>query len=223
MWFGAMGNVAHKFDQMMLTQNRNQMALVKGQRTGLLGGSFNPAHDGHLHITSLALKHLKLDCVWWMVSSQNPLKSEDGMARLDQRMEKARKVATNPNIIVTDIERKLGTQYTSDTLPELKKAFPKNYFVWLMGADNLAQIEQWHQWEAIFMTLPVAVFARPVYSNDAENAKPVKQFAPYRIIEADASTLVDMTPPAWVFLKTPLNPESATKIRSRSNVDWTSK
>jgi nicotinate-nucleotide adenylyltransferase len=218
-----MGNVAHRFDQIMTSQNKHQIASEKRQRTGLLGGSFNPAHDGHLHISNLALKHLNLDCVWWMVSPQNPLKSENGMAKLDQRIEKARKVATNPNIIVTDIERKLGTQYTSDTLPALQRIFPENSFVWLMGADNLTQIEHWHRWKTIFLTLPVAIFARPTYSNDAENAKSVKQFAPYQLIESDALTLVDMKPPAWIFLKTPLNPESATEIRSRTNGDWTSK
>ena len=222
MWFGVVGNVVHKFDQKMTSQNKNKIPLAKGQRTGLLGGSFNPAHDGHLHISNLALKHLNLDCVWWMISPQNPLKSVDGMASLEQRMEKACEVAKNSNIMVTDIERKLGTQYTSNTLPALRKMFPKSQFVWLMGSDNLTQIEQWHQWETIFMTLPVAIFARSAYSNDAENAKSVKQFAPFQVIEADASTLADMKPPAWAFFQTPLNPESATEIRSRTNGNWKS-
>jgi nicotinate-nucleotide adenylyltransferase len=207
----------------MTSQNKNKMAVVKGQRIGLLGGSFNPAHDGHLHISNLALEHLNLDCVWWMVSPQNPLKPVDGMASLDQRMEKACEVAINSNIIITDIEREFGTQYTSNTLPLIQKMFPEGCFVWLMGADNLAQIEQWHQWETIFMTLPVAVFARPAYSIDAENTKLVKQFALSQVIEAEASTLVEMKPPAWAFLKTPLNPESATEIRSRTNGSWTRK
>jgi len=207
----------------MTSQNKSNMSVEKGQRIGLLGGSFNPAHDGHLHISNLALEHLNLDCIWWVVSPQNPLKSVDGMASLDQRIEKACEVAINSNIIITDIEHELGTQYTSSTLPLLKKMFPEGHFVWLMGADNLAQIEQWHQWETIFMTLPVAIFARPAYSNDADNAKSIKQFSPFQVIEADASTLADMKPPAWAFLKTPLNPESATEIRSRTNGNWTSK
>jgi len=218
-----MGNVARKFDQTMTLQNKNKMSLVKGQRTGLLGGSFNPAHSGHLHISNLALEHLNLDCVWWMISPQNPLKSVDGMASLDQRMEKACEVAKNSNIIVTDIERQLGTQYTSNTLPAIQKIFPEGHFVWLMGSDNLAQIEQWHQWETIFMTLPVAIFSRSAYSNDVENLKSVKQFAPFQVIEADASKLADMKPPAWALLRTPLNPESATAIRSRANGNWTNK
>ena len=207
----------------MTSQIKKKIPLVKGQRTGLLGGSFNPAHNGHLHISNLALEHLKLDCVWWMISPQNPLKSVNGMASLDQRMEKACEVAENSNIIVTDVECELGTQYTSNTLPALQKIFPEGHFVWLMGSDNLAQIEQWHQWETIFMTLPVAIFARPAYCNDVEEVKSVKQFSSFQVSEANASTLADMKPPAWAFLKTPLNPESATEIRSRINGDWTSK
>ena len=199
----------------------NQMVVDKGQRIGLLGGSFNPAHEGHLHISNLALELLNLDCVWWMVSPQNPLKTTDGMASLDTRMEKARRVAADSRIMVTDIERELDTQYTADTLPALQKMFSGGQFVWLMGADNLAQIEQWHEWEKIFMTLPVAIFARPMYSKDAENAKAVSQFAPYRVSEDKASTLADMKPPAWAFLKTPLNAISATEIRSQSNGSWT--
>jgi nicotinate-nucleotide adenylyltransferase len=218
-----MGNVARKFDKTMTSQIKNKISLAKGQRTGLLGGSFNPAHDGHLHISHMALEHLNLDCVWWMISPQNPLKSADSMASLDQRMEKACEVAKNSNIIVTDIERELGTQYTSNTLPELQKMFPDGRFVWLMGSDNLAQIEQWHQWETIFMTLPVAIFARPAYPNDTGNVESVKIFSSFQVIEANASRLADMKPPAWVFLKTPLNAESATEIRSHTSGNWTRK
>jgi nicotinate-nucleotide adenylyltransferase len=200
--------------------SQRKIHIVKGQRIGLLGGSFNPAHDGHLHISNLALERLNLDCVWWIVSPQNPLKSIDGMASFDERMEKACEIVTNQNIIITDIERELGTNYTSNTLPLLKEMFPEGHFVWLMGADNLTQIEQWHQWETIFMTLPVAIFARPAYSNNEENAKSVKQFSSFQVIEADASKLAYMKPPAWTFLKTPLNPKSATEIRSRTNGGW---
>ena len=207
----------------MTTQIENQITAFLGQRIGLLGGSFNPAHDGHLHISNLALERLNLDCVWWLVSPQNPMKSTEGMASLDQRMEKARKVAGNRRIMVTDIERELGTQYTADTLPALQKKFSGGHFVWLMGADNLAQIEQWHEWKNIFMALPVAIFARPAYSKEAESAKAVSHFAPYRVSEDNALTLADMKPPAWTFLKTPLNSISATEIRSQSNEDWMNK
>ena len=204
----------------MTSEMDGLLVAHEGQRIGLLGGSFNPAHEGHVHISRLAQDHLKLDCVWWLVSPQNPLKSTNGMAPLAVRMEKAREVAKNSEITVTDIELALGTKYTSDTLLALKNKFPDARFVWLMGADNLAQIEQWHQWEKIFMTLPVAIFARPTYSLQAENAKAVLTFADNRVDEAKADGLADMKPPAWSFLKTPLSHVSATDIRANSDKDW---
>ncbi len=196
---------------------QNRLVVSNGLRIGLLGGSFNPAHEGHLHISQLALKYLQLDQVWWLVSPQNPLKPVAGMASLADRMESARDVTRKSRIIVTDIERTLGTQYTTDTLVALKKKFPGGRFVWLMGADNLVQIDQWHKWTSIFMTLPVAIFARPTYSIRAESAKAVRRFARYRVDRKKARQLVNMKPPAWAFLKTPLNSISATEIRSRSS------
>jgi nicotinate-nucleotide adenylyltransferase len=127
---------------------------------GILGGSFNPAHEGHLHISLLALKLLKLDEVWWMVSPQNPLKSADGMAPLEDRLTEARALVRHPNIRITDIESRLGTTNTAESLAVLKRGFPKTRFVWLMGADNLKQISRWHQWTRIFNQVPIAVFDR---------------------------------------------------------------
>src|SRR5205814_9002 len=117
---------------------------------GLLGGSFNPAHEGHRHISLYALKMLGLDAVWWMVSPQNPLKSKKDMAPLKTRMQSARDVSRHPKIFVTDIETHLGTQYTADTLSSLQEHFPRTKFVWLMGTDNLRQIHRWQEWQSIF-------------------------------------------------------------------------
>ncbi len=200
---------------------RQRLVVPRGQRVGLMGGSFNPAHEGHLHISRMAFSHLRLDRIWWLVSPQNPLKSSQDMAPLCDRMEKARDVARHRHIVVTDIEQYLGTQYTADTLPALKKRFPGGKFVWLMGADNLVQIDQWYNWATIFLTLPVAIFARPTYSLNAENAKAVRRFSRSRVDRTNAKRLADMKPPAWVFLKTPLNSISATEIRARSKGDWT--
>ena len=186
-----------------------------GRRIGLLGGSFNPAHDGHLHISLLALELLKLDEVWWLVSPQNPLKPEDDMAPLDKRLAGAEKLANGHAIRATDIERDLGTQYTVDTLATLKQRFPDACFVWLMGADNLIQIDQWVRWEQLFELMPIAVFARPGYSDLAENAKASRNFTGFRLNSERAEELAVMSPPAWVFLKTPENPISATEIRAR--------
>ena len=132
-----------------------------GRRVGLLGGSFNPAHEGHLHISRLALDHLGLDELWWLVSPRNPMKPARGMASFDERLAGARTVAADPRIAVSGIERRLGTRYTADTLRALGARFPRIAFVWVMGADNLAQISRWKDWTAIFEAVPIAVFDRP--------------------------------------------------------------
>jgi nicotinate-nucleotide adenylyltransferase len=188
-----------------------------GRRIGLLGGSFNPAHEGHIHISELALKVLKLDEIWWLVTPQNPLKPEHGMGALEDRLASAGKLATGHAITATDIEVQLGTRYTADTLAALKQKFEGVNFVWLMGADNLIQVDQWARWPEIFETVPVAVFARPEYSEAAENAKASRNLHKYRLESNRAEELAGMNPPAWIFLKTPENPTSATEIRARGN------
>jgi nicotinate-nucleotide adenylyltransferase len=145
----------------------SELSRLSGRRIGLLGGSFNPAHDGHLHISETALTRLRLDEVWWMVSPQNPLKSSTGMASLETRLRDARSTAQRRNIHVTDIEFRLGTQYTVDTIRALRLRCPTTRFVWLMGADNLEQMPKWRAWTKVFEMVPVAVFARRPYSLQA--------------------------------------------------------
>ena len=181
---------------------------------GLLGGSFNPAHEGHRYISVKALKALGLDEVWWMVSPQNPLKPERGMAPFSKRIEAARKLAHHPRIKVTGIERHLGTRYTADTLRALKKRLPRGRFVWLMGADNLIQIPHWEEWASIFEAVPIAVFDRPTYSLKARGSKAAQRFRRARISQRRARCLPWMRPPAWVFLGGRTNPASATSIRA---------
>lgn len=183
-------------------------------RIGLLGGSFNPAHDGHLHISQMALRMLGLDEIWWLVSPQNPLKSSNDMQSLDKRLIRAAEIAhLEPRITVTDLEADLGTQFTSDTLVELKRRFPNIAFVWLMGADNLLQMHHWYQWSRIFNTVPIAVFGRPGYSFRATSSVVARRFARDRWPRSAANRLVDAAVPAWVFLKIREHPESATRIR----------
>ena len=182
---------------------------------GILGGSFNPAHEGHLHISLLALKLLQLDEVWWMVSPQNPLKSADGMAPFEERLAEARVLANHPNIRVTDIEARLGTTNTSESLEILKRSFPKTRFVWRMGADNLKQISRWHRWTRIFNQVPIAVFDRAPYSFGALAGKAAKAFFRFKKMRPDACHLADMQAPAWMFFHTRLHPGSATNIRAR--------
>jgi nicotinate-nucleotide adenylyltransferase len=187
---------------------------------GLLGGSFNPAHDGHRHVAELALKRLALDQVWLLVSPQNPLKPVAGMAPLAERLAGARAVlAGNPRLLATDIETGLGTRYTVNTLAKLRLRFPKARFVWLMGADNLMQISRWARWIRIFQAVPVAILARSPYSQRALAAKAARRLSRFRVPDRAAPGLADRQPPAWVFLHTRLHPASATAIRARRNVE----
>jgi nicotinate-nucleotide adenylyltransferase len=189
------------------------------RRIGLLGGSFNPAHRGHLHLSLIALKRLDLDEVWWMVSPQNPLKPVAGMAPFAERLKQARQVAAgHRRIRVTDIEDRLGgSYYTADTLKRLTRRFPALRFVWLMGADNLAQLPRWARWAEIFQTVPIAVFDRPSYSQKGLAGGAAQRFARWRVPEAAGRRLAEARPPAWVFFHTPLDPTSATLIRSNGN------
>jgi nicotinate-nucleotide adenylyltransferase len=166
-----------------------------------------------LHISRQALERLRLDEVWWLVSPQNPLKPTDGMAPLEDRLNSARALTQGSNIRVSDLEREIGTQYTADTLKLLKGRFPSCRFVWIMGADNLIEINRWNNWTAIFETVPVAVLARPDYSFKALVSTAAKRFQRYRIKEIRAAALADSKPPAWVFLQIPLSAASATLIR----------
>jgi nicotinate-nucleotide adenylyltransferase len=190
---------------------------ARGQRIGLLGGSFNPAHGGHLTISDAALKRLRLDAVWWLVSPQNPLKPKSGMAPLADRLARARVLIDGrPHLRATAIEAELGTLYTLDTLCALGRRFPGVRFVWLMGADNLVQIDRWAGWPQIFHRVPVAVFDRPHYSLGARVAKAAQRFRRARVAERDAASLAERPPPAWVFLHATRDPRSATEIRAQS-------
>lgn len=184
-----------------------------GARIGLLGGSFNPAHEGHLHISRLALDILQLDAIWWLVSPQNPLKSADEMAPFAARFASAEAMARHPRIVPSDIESHLGTRYTADTLAELQRHFPRTRFVWFMGADNLIQLPRWGRWEEITSHVPIAVWGRPGYSARAMVGKVAQRFARNRIPLEAAGQLALANPPAWMFLPIRLHPASATALR----------
>jgi nicotinate-nucleotide adenylyltransferase len=182
-------------------------------RIGLLGGSFNPAHEGHLHIATMALKRLRLDQVWLLVSPGNPLKEAHGMRSLAERRRSAQGIADGRRIIATDIEQYLHTRYTFDTLRALKRRFPCAKFVWLMGADNLAQFPRWHGWMGIARTLPFAVLPRPTYTAGARAGQAARRLAHARRAERKAPVLAESKAPAWVFLTGRENPVSATALR----------
>ena len=183
-----------------------------GMRIGLLGGSFDPAHEGHAHITREALKRLALDEAWWLVSPGNPLK-ESGPAPLPKRMTRARAVMQHPRVRVTDLEARLATQRTCDSLSRMTGRFPGVRFVWLMGADNLADLHRWERWEEIMALVPVAVLARPGHRVSPLFAPAARRFRRGRLPARAASRLALADPPAWTFLNLPMRDLSSTRIR----------
>lgn len=186
---------------------------LPGMRIGLLGGSFNPPHEGHRHVSLVALRRLDLDAVWWLVSPQNPLKADDGMASLDRRVAAAAALARHPRISVSAIEARLGTRYTVDTLRALKSRFPGVHFVWLMGADNLVQLPRWKDWQQIMALVPVAVIDRPGFALSAQLGRAAERFRSARMPETQARSFACARPPAWIYLHAKLNPLSASAIR----------
>ncbi len=180
-----------------------------------MGGSFNPAHAGHVHISLTALKRLGLDEVWWLVSPQNPLKPTSGMAPFAERLRRARRVAEpHRRLVVSDFEAGLASTYTADTLQALCRRFPRLNFVWLIGADNLLQLRYWQRWPEIFETVAIAVFDRPSHSLRALSGMAARRFASRRLPVSAARRLAEMKPPAWIFFHSRLDPTSATAIRS---------
>lgn len=188
---------------------------MSGLRIGLLGGSFNPAHEGHRHISFFALQRLRLDAVWWLVSPQNPLKPVEGMASFEDRFASAEAIARHPKILVSDIESRLETRYTIDTLRALRFRKGKHRFVWIMGADNLIQLPRWRDWKPICELMPIAIFARPGYSQRSLFGPAAHRYRRHRLPDRAAAGLVGHKAPAWVFLHTPLHPASATEIRAK--------
>ena len=189
-------------------------AVRRGEVIGLLGGSFDPPHAGHVQITRAALQRFGLDRVWWLVSPGNPLKTA-GPAPLPARMAAARAIMQNPRVLVTDIEARLGTRYTAQTLAALARAYPRARFVWLMGADNLAQFHRWQDWRGILQTVPVGVLARPGQRISARTSKAARVYRRHKLPQRASQMLGISDAPAWCFVNLPLNAASSTAIRAR--------
>lgn len=181
--------------------------------TGLLGGSFNPAHGGHRRITLFAMAALGLDDAWWLVSPGNPLKPAAGMAPLGARVKRARAQARRAPIRVTAIERQMGTRFTVDTLRAIKRRFPRRNFVWIMGADNLAQFHRWRDWRGIAREMPIAVIARPGYDDDAIASPAMAWLRPFRLSAARFRDRTGWSAPALIELRFDPDPRSATLLR----------
>lgn len=186
---------------------------MNGPLTGLLGGSFNPAHRGHRRVTLFAIAALGLDEAWWLVSPGNPLKPAAGMAPLAARLASAKAISRRAPIRATAIEQQLGTRYTVDTLRALKRRYPKRRFVWLMGADNLAQFHRWKDWRAIAREMPIAVIARPGYDDQALASPAMAWLRRYRLSAARFCNRGEWSAPALIELRFDPDPRSASAIR----------
>lgn len=186
-------------------------------RIGLLGGSFNPAHRGHLALAHIALRSLALDQVWLMVSPGNPLKAGRDMAAFEQRMESVRHLVDDPRLVVTDIEPRLSTRYTVDTVRKLHRRFPLAHFVWLTGADGLVTLSRWKGWHQLVKAIPVAVMPRPGHNYAALHSAAGRYMARWRIPSRCASLLPEHKPPVWVFMSGPQDEISSTSIRQRGH------
>ena len=187
--------------------------FTPGMRIGLFGGTFNPPHEGHFLVSKTALKRLQLDRVWWLVTPGNPLKDTNSLPDQAVRIEAARSVAHHPDIVVTGFEREIGTRYTSDTIRYLTRHCRGVKFVWLMGADNLAQFHRWQNWTDIARAVPIAVIDRPGSTWRTISSKAAQRFATSRLDETDARILADRQAPSWIFLHGPRSSLSSTALR----------
>lgn len=186
-----------------------------GMRIGLFGGSFNPAHEGHRLVALQCLRRLRLDRVWLLVSPGNPLKDNDALPSLADRVRATRELMRHPDIEVTGFEAEHGFRYTYDTIRYLTESRRGTRFVWIMGADNLVQFDQWERWRDIANCIPIAVYARPGSTRRATASPAALTLRSRRIPEAEAETLAGREPPVWVYLHGVTSPQSSTAIRTR--------
>jgi nicotinate-nucleotide adenylyltransferase len=187
--------------------------LAPGTRVGLYGGSFNPPHAGHRHVSLMALRRLDLDRLWWIVTPGNPLKSPGELAAIEERMRRAKQVAAHPRIDVTCFEETIGARYTVDTLAYLKRRYPQVRFVWIMGADNLGSFHRWRGWRRIARLMPIAVVDRPGHTLRAVRSRAGTALSRFRVGEEDGPALPDLDPPAWLFLHGPRSTLSSSALR----------
>ena len=188
--------------------------VAPGQSVGLYGGSFDPVHDGHLLVAERALKVLKLDWIWWLVTPGNPLKAHDPAHSLQARIDAARAHARHPRRKVLGVEEPLGVRYTADTVAMLSSMMPHARFVWLMGADNLTGFHRWNEWRTIAARVPIAVIDRPGSHHSSINAPAARALASRRIDAEDGALLPFLAPPVWAFVRGPLSPLSSSALRA---------
>ena len=189
-------------------------SVQPGLTIGLLGGSFDPPHEGHVHITKLALKIFNLSKIWWLVCPENPTKSVIP-SDVNSRFLASKKIMKHPSVVITDLERKLKTKYTFQTLIKLKKLYPSTKFVWLMGADNLINFHHWKNWDWIMKNIPVGVLARPEEQIKAGLSRTAIKFGNYRLPKEKSIILSNYIPPVWTLSTGPMRNISSTEIREK--------
>jgi nicotinate-nucleotide adenylyltransferase len=184
-------------------------------RIGIFGGTFNPPHGGHRLVSLTAIRRLKLDAVWWVVTPGNPLKENAGLPSLDVRMRAAQQIANHPKIVISSFEAEIGTRYTYDTIAYLKAHCSGVHFVWLMGADNLASFHRWQNWKGIARLMPLAVIDRPHSTLRAVSSRAAHYLAKRRVPEHRAPSLPTCRTPAFIFLHGPRSDLSSTELRAK--------
>lgn len=181
---------------------------------GLLGGTFDPPHAGHVHVSEMALQRLGLDRLWWLVTPGNPLKTHRDVTSFTDRLNAARAFVRHPRVEVTGFEATAGSTYTADTIAILKRHYPHTQFIWIMGADNLVEFHRWERWREIMQAVPIAVMDRPGYRMAARASRTARCYANAYVEESDVPGLKRIMPPAWAFLTVPLSPLSSTALRN---------
>ncbi len=186
--------------------------VLPGLTIGLLGGSFDPPHEGHIHITKKAIKIFNLSKMWWLVSPRNPIKDKTP-SDINNRLLASKQMMEHPSVIITDIEKKLKTKFTFQTLIKMKKLYPGTRFIWIMGADNLKNFHHWENWEWIMKNIPIGVMARPREQIKAGLSPAATRFRKYRLPKEKSLLLPFLSPPVWTLVTGPMKNISSTKLR----------
>jgi len=208
--------VTARFDpELMLSRSPYKIPpTAKAMKIGLLGGSFNPPHAAHVHISRIALRTLGLDQLWWIVSPGNPLKNNDDLLPLAERLRLCQELLSHPSMKVTAFEARFNVRYTADTLKILTSRRPRVNFVWVMGADNLADFHKWDRWRKIAKLVPLAVIDRPGSTMSPNSTSATSALASFRMDERDGQLLAETRPPAWTFIHAQRSFLSSTRIRN---------
>ena len=188
--------------------------VLPGLTIGLLGGSFDPPHEGHVHISKIAIKIFNLSKLWWLVSPGNPIKDKMP-SNITNRVQEEKKIMEHPSVIITDIEKKLQTKFTFQSLIKIKKLYPGTRFVWIMGADNLINFHHWENWDWIMKNIPIGVMARPTEQIKAGLSPAATRFRKYRLPQEKSLLLPYLSPPVWTLVTGSMKNISSTKLRGK--------